>query len=53
MVIEFGTLDKGSGMIIDRDLYGLKSSGEFWHAKLLDTLNPLRYHSTESHPCVR
>ena len=48
---EFGS-DKGSVMIISRALYGLKSSGAAWRAKLADTLRDLGYFSSEADPDV-
>ena len=48
---EFGS-KKGSVMIIARALYGLKSSGAAWRAKLAETLQTLGYTSTESDPDV-
>lgn len=48
---EFGT-EKGSVMIIARALYGLKSSGAAWRAKLAETLSSMGYNSCEADPDV-
>ena len=39
-------------MTINRDLYGLKSSGAGWRAKFADTLRSMGYKATESDPDV-
>ena len=44
---DFGT-EKGMVMIIARALYGLKSSGSAWRAKLADTLMLLGYKSSKA-----
>ena len=49
---EFGPEDKGKVMIIARALYGLKSSGAAWQAKLAETLDSLGYKPTQSDPDV-
>ena len=49
---EFGSSDRVSGMITARYLYGLKSSGSAWRAKLAETLNFMGYRSTELDPNV-
>ena len=49
---EFGPEDKGKVMIIARALYGLKSSGAAWRAKLAETLDSLGYKPTQSDPDV-
>ena len=48
---EFGS-DSGSVMIIVRALYGLKSSGAAWRAKLAETLDAMGYKPTEADPDV-
>ena len=48
---EFGS-EKGSVMIIDRALYGLKSSGAAWRAKLAETLDQIGYFPSEADPDV-
>ena len=48
---EFGS-EKGSIMLIVRALYGLKSSGAAWRAKLAETLDSLGYKPTEGDPDV-
>lgn len=48
---EFGS-EKGSVMIIARALYGLKSSGAAWRAKLADTLRDIGYRPSEADPDV-
>ena len=48
---EFGS-DKGSVMIISRALYGLKSSGAAWRAKLSETLKAMLYKPSMSDPDV-
>ena len=48
---EFGS-DKGSVMLIIRALYGLKSSGAAWRAKLAETLLAMGYTPTKADPDV-
>lgn len=48
---EFGS-DKGNVMIISKALYGLRSSGAAWRAKLADSLRDLGYFSSEADPDV-
>ena len=48
---EFGS-DKDSVMVIVRALYGLKSSGAAWRAKLAETLKAMDYLPTEADPDV-
>ena len=48
--IDFGSLDKGSVMIIDKDLYGLKSRGTSWRQNIVETFNSMGYCSTEPDP---
>ena len=48
---EFGS-DDGSVMLIVRALYGLKSSGAAWRAKLAETLRSMDYTPTEADPDV-
>lgn len=40
--------EKGKVMIVARELYGLKSIGAAWQAKLAETLDGLRYKPTQS-----
>ena len=49
---EFGS-DNGYVMLIVRALYGLKSSGAAWRAKLAGTLKSMNYKSSEADPDVR
>jgi len=46
---EFGS-DEGTVMLITRALYGLKSSGAAWRAKLAETLQDLYFRSTKADP---
>lgn len=48
---EFGS-ENGSVMLIVRALYGLKSSGAAWRAKLADSLKDIGYKPTEADPDV-
>ena len=48
---EFGS-EKGTVMIIARALYGLKSSGAAWRAKLAETMRSLDYVSSQADPDV-
>ena len=48
---EFGS-DKGSVMIIAKALYGLKSSGAAWRAKLAETMRTIGYVPTQADPDV-
>ena len=48
---EFGS-DKGSVIIIARALYGLKSSGAAWRAKLAETMRTIGYTPTQADPDV-
>ena len=48
---EFGS-EKGCVMIIARALYGLKSSGAAWRAKLAETMRSLDYLPTQADPDV-
>ena len=48
----FGLLDRVSVMIISRALYGLKSRGAAWSAKLAETLNYTGHISTYLEPDV-
>ena len=47
MGIDFDQLDRGSVVIIDRYLYGLKYSGSVCGANLSETLNSMGYISTK------
>ena len=49
---EFGTDHVGLVMIIDRALYGLKSSGASWTAMIAETMSELDYHSSSADPDV-
>ena len=49
---EFGSSDRGSVMRIDKDLYGLKSSGSDWRENISETLNSIVYQYTELDPVV-
>ena len=42
--------EKGYFLLIVRDLYGLKSPGEAWIAKLEEPLNSMGYRYNESEP---
>ena len=46
---EFGS-EKGAVMIIARALYGLKSSGAAWRAKLAETMAEIRYFPSQADP---
>ena len=48
---EFGS-EKGSVMLIVKALYGLKSSGAAWRAKLADTMRSMDYTPTQADPDV-
>ena len=48
---EFGS-EKGTVMIIARALYGLKSSGAAWRAKLAETMRTMGYVATQADPDV-
>ena len=48
---EFGS-EKGAIMIIARALYGLKSSGAAWRAKLAKTMAEIRYFLSQADPDV-
>ena len=48
---EFGS-DKGAVMIIARALYGLKSSGAAWRAKLAQTMGDIGYFPSQADPDV-
>ena len=48
---EFGS-EAGNVMIISRALYGLKSSGAAWRAKLAETLRGIGYFPSEADPDV-
>ncbi|GFH55427.1 hypothetical protein CTEN210_11903 [Chaetoceros tenuissimus] len=48
---EFGS-EKGSVMIIARALYGLKSSGAAWRAKLAETMSEIGYFPSQADPDV-
>ena len=48
---EFGS-EKGAVMIIARALYGLKSSGAAWRAKLAQTMDDIGYKPTQADPDV-
>ncbi len=48
---EFGS-EKGAVMLIVRALYGLKSSGAAWRAKLAETLDTMGYTPTQADPDV-
>ena len=52
MGTEFVLSDRGSVMIIDRDLIVLKSSGAAWHTNLADKLNSMGYLYADSDPDV-
>ena len=45
-------MNRVSVLIIDRYLYGLKSSGSYWCANIAETLNSMGYRSTYSDPDV-
>jgi hypothetical protein len=49
---EFGPEDEGSVLIIERALYGLKSSGAAWRAMLAQTMRDLGYKSCLADPDV-
>ncbi len=49
---EFGPEDEGSVLIIERALYGLKSSGAAWRAMLAQTMHDLGYKSCLADPDV-
>ena len=44
--------DRGKVLVITRALYGLKSSGAAWHAKLSGTLQEMNFVSTRADPDV-
>lgn len=48
---EFGT-EKGQVMIIDKALYGLKTSGASWRAMLSETMKDLQFVPTKADPDV-
>ena len=45
--------DKGYLFLNLRDIYGPKSSGKAWRAKLAETLDSISYRHTESYPNVQ
>ena len=49
--VKFGS-EKGSVMIISKELYDLKSSGAAWNDKLAKILKEMIYKSTEADPDV-
>ena len=49
---EFVPLYRDIVMVIDRDLYGLKSIRVAWREKIMETLNSMGYCYTESDPYV-
>jgi len=49
---EFGPSNVGKTVIIIRAMYGLKSSGAAWHAKLSDTLRGMNFRPSYADPDV-
>ena len=52
MGTDFGPSDRGSVMIIPRDLYVLTCIGASWCSKIEETPNSMGYRSIESDPDV-